>query len=94
MSGSKSGLGPDQDQTNLDGPWRSQNVRLGPDCPVSGPAKMAPDRTRPNFPNTSAAEANDSSGSEGVGVNGYEVSEHAWSGPETLSRPLECGLRS
>ena len=51
-----SGPGLDQDQTDLDGPWRSrsrsQNFCLGPDCPVSGPAKMAWDRTRPNFPNT------------------------------------------
>ena len=53
-----SGLGLDWDQTDLDGPWwfrsrsRSQNFCLGPDCPVSGLAKMAWDRTRPNFPNT------------------------------------------
>ena len=55
-----SGLGLDRDQTNLDGPWqsqsRSQNFCLGPDCPVFGPAKMAWDRTRPNFPNTSMEE--------------------------------------
>ena len=46
----------DRDQTNIDGPWQSrswsQQFCQGPDCPVSGPAKMARDRTRPNFPNT------------------------------------------
>ena len=56
MCSSDLGPGLDRDQTDLDGPWRSQsrsqNFHLGPDCPVSGPAKMAPDRTRPNFPNT------------------------------------------
>ena len=54
-----SGLGLDWDQTDLDGPWRSQSQKfcLGPDCPVSGPAKMARDRTRPNFPNTTPHNA-------------------------------------
>ena len=51
------GLGLDQDQTDIDSPWwsqsQSQNFCQGLDCLVSSLAKMAWDRTRPNFPNTS-----------------------------------------
>ena len=54
----QSGLGLDQDQTNLDGLWQSrswsQNFCEGQDRLVSGPAKMARDWTRLNFPNTRA----------------------------------------
>ena len=52
-----SGSGPslDWDQTIIGCPWWSswsQKLGQGLDCPVSGPAKMARDRTRLNFPNT------------------------------------------
>ena len=50
FSWSKSGLGPDQDQTNIDSPrWSqsgSQKLQQGPDHLVSSPAKMAPDQTK------------------------------------------------
>ena len=56
FSWSESGPGLDEDQTDIDSPgWsRSQSQKFcqGPDCPVSGPAKMAWDQTRLNFPNT------------------------------------------
>ena len=52
-----SGPSLNQDQTNIDSPWRSwsqsQKLCQGWDCQVSGPAKMAWDWIRPNFPNTS-----------------------------------------
>ena len=52
-----SGPGLDRDQTDIDSPWRSQSrsqkLCQGWDRQVSGPAKTAWDRTRPNFPNTS-----------------------------------------
>ena len=55
---SESGPGWDQDQTNIDAPWRSQSQSQkfcqGLDCLVPGPAKMAPDWTKLNFLNTSA----------------------------------------
>ena len=57
MCWSESGLGLDWDQTIKDHPWQSwsqsQKFHRGPDHPVSGLAKMAPDWTRLNFPNTS-----------------------------------------
>ena len=56
MCQSKSGLGLDWDQTDIDSPWQSwsqaQKFCKGLDRPVSGPAKMAPDQTKPKFPNT------------------------------------------
>ena len=64
MCWSKSGPGLDQDQTNIDGPWRSQSqsqkFHQGLDCPVSSLAKMAPDQTKPNFPNTTSTDDTDS----------------------------------
>ena len=56
MCWSRSGPGLDRAQSVIDHPWWSQSwsqkLGQGLDCPVSGLAKMAPDWTRPNFPNT------------------------------------------
>ena len=48
-----SGPGPDRYRPSLQSQSQSQKLGQGLDRPVSGPAKMAPDWTRPNFPNTS-----------------------------------------
>ena len=74
FSWSECGLGLDWDWTDIDSPrqsWsQSQKFLQGLDHLVSGPAKMAPDWTKLNFPNTTMKEnrewANDLGGSEAV----------------------------